>query len=196
MTGPPALQQSSDTGSRHRILIAVFSEQLTAQRAVERLIEKDAPMDSISILGRAGASGDDPLGIYYGGVGERVKAWGAHGAFWGGLWGLLAGAAGLFVVPGLGAILAAGPVVEAIAGALAGATLTSGVMAGAAAVSELAIALHRMGVPKERLAALQRAVEQGRYVVLVRCAPREVERWRQVIGWAKPDELDDFPMLP
>ncbi len=48
------------------------------------------------------SAGDDPLGIYYTGVGDRMKGWGALGAFCGALWGLLAGAAGMFVIPGLG----------------------------------------------------------------------------------------------
>ncbi len=176
--------------------MADYRDQDTAQRAVERLIEREFPMDSLSVLGRAAASGDDPLGVYYAGVGERVKAWGAHGALWGGLWGLLAGAAGTFVVPGVGAVLAAGPVVEAIAAGLAGATLTGGAMAGAAALSQVAVALHRMGVPPERLAALHAAIEQGRYLVLLRLHAGQAERWRRELAWSGADEVEDFPYYP
>ena len=91
----------------------------------------------------------------------RAKTWAAHGAFWGGLWGLLGGAAGVFVVPGFGAVFAAGPIVQVVGTTLAGAALGGGAMAGAAAVSELAVALHQVGVPKGRLAAFHQAIEQG-----------------------------------
>jgi hypothetical protein len=44
-------------------------------------------------------------------------AWGKSGAFWGGLWGMLSGSA-LFVIPGIGPLLAAGPLVAWIVAAL------------------------------------------------------------------------------
>ena len=61
--------------------------------------------------GKAESSGDDVLGIYYKDAGERIKAWATHGAAWGGLWGLLTAAAGLFVIPGLGTLMLLGPIV-------------------------------------------------------------------------------------
>ena len=110
--------QSSTGNGSERLLIALFDQESSAEKAVGTLVERDFPMDMLSVLGKGNASGDDPLGLYYPGVGERMKGWGAMGAFWGGLWGLLAGAAGMFFIPGLGPILAAGPIVEALAGAL------------------------------------------------------------------------------
>ena len=146
-----------------------------------------------TILGKAGASGDDPLGIYHSTLGERVKGWGKMGALWGGLWGLLTGATGMFLIPGLGPVLAAGTIVEALAGALTGATLTGGVMAGAAALSHLAVAMHRMGVPEERLAALHEAVERGEYVVMLRLPPQELEHWQAIASFCGARETLSFP---
>ena len=60
------------------------------------------------------------MGLYN--TGDRMKHWGKLGAFWGGLWGMLFGAA-FFVIPGLGPVLAAGPVVAWIVGALEGAVV-------------------------------------------------------------------------
>ncbi len=91
------------------------------------MIDQNYQMDLISVLGRIHAVGDDPLGIYNLNVGERMKAWGEYGAFWGGLWGMLAGAAGFFIIPGVGPIAAAGYIVEALAG---GAVIGAGSMAG------------------------------------------------------------------
>ena len=61
-------------------------------------------MDLISVLGKLHASGDDTLGIYHMNAGDRMKVWGKQGVFWGGLWGMIAGAAGLFMIPGVGAV--------------------------------------------------------------------------------------------
>ncbi len=179
------------------IVAAVFADEKAAQRMIERLSEREFPLDSVSVLGPARSAGDDLLGIYYDSLGERIRAWGAHGAFWGGLWGLLAGGAGMFVVPGLGAVFAAGPIVEAIAAALAGATLAGGTMAGAAAISQLAVALHRLGVPEARLHALHEAIEQGHYVILLRCGQQEeAEHWRSELAWRGGEDAEVYPFVP
>jgi len=183
-------------GQKRRIIIAVLRDKQRAQQVVEELNEQDFPMDSISMLGRASASGDDLLGISYSSVGERMKSWGKMGAFWGGLWGLLTGAVGMFILPGLGAIVAAGPVVEAIAGAISGAAVAGGVMAGAAALSELAVAIHQVGVPTEKLHRLHEAIKQGYYVVILRCATDETEHWRKLLSRRGDGEVDDFPYFP
>ncbi|HKK13530.1 MAG TPA: hypothetical protein VKA14_02600 [Gammaproteobacteria bacterium] len=176
-----------------QLLIAVFRDQQPAARAVERLIERDFPADQLSLLGKHESSGDDVLGIYYQGVGERMKAWAGHGAFWGGLWGLLASAAGMFVVPGLGAVMAVGPIVEALVGGATGAAVAGSAMAGAAALSQVAVALHRMGVPEERLHHYHEAIDQGHYVVLLRCGSREeTDRRRTELGTWGADEVEVF----
>ncbi len=183
-------------GQKRRIIVSVLRDKHRAQEVVEELIERDFPMDSISMLGRASSSGDDLLGISYNNVGDKMKSWGAMGAFWGGLWGLLSGAAGMFILPGLGAIVAAGPIVEAIAGVISGAAVGGGVMAGAAAISELAVAIHQVGVPEEKLHHLHEAIQQGHYVVILRCAAEETESWRKVLSKRGDEEVEDFLYLP
>lgn len=183
-------------GHKRRLIVAVLRDQQRAQQVVEELIEQDFPMDSLSVLGRASSSGDDLLGISYDSVGEKMKSWGAMGAFWGGLWGLLSGAAGMFLVPGLGPIVAAGPIVEAIAGAISGAALAGGTMAGAAALSEVAVAIHQQGVPEEKLHHLHEAIKQGHYVVILRCSTDEAEHCRSLLTRHGNEEVDEFPYLP
>lgn len=110
--------------------------------------------------------------------------------------GLLSGAAGLFVIPGLGAIAAAGPIVQAIAGALSGAALTGGAMAGAAGVSELTVAIHQLGVPQEELEHLHEAIAQGHTAVILRCGIEETETRRRELAACAPQEIADFPFVP
>ena len=175
-----------------RLLVALFDRQPEAEWAVRLLIERGFPMDMLSILGKGQSSGDDPLGLYYSSVGDRMKGWGSMGAFWGGLWGLLAGAAGLFVIPGIGPVLAAGPVVEAIAAAVAGAGLGGGAMAGAAAASQLSVAMHRSGVPEEKLEALHDAIEQGHYLVMLRLDEEEAGKWQTLVAHAGAGMVDMY----
>jgi hypothetical protein len=168
--------------SGERLLVALFDRQQEAERSVRLLVERDYPMDMLSVLGKGESGGDDPLGLYYSSVGDRMKGWGKMGAFWGGLWGLLTGAAGLFVFPGIGPVLAAGPVVEAIAAALAGAGLGGSAMAGAAAASQFTVAMHRSGVPGEKLEMLQNAIEQGHYLLMLRLDEEEAGKWQTLLA--------------
>jgi hypothetical protein len=186
---------ATQTDTTDRLLIGVFSDTGTAQEALDRLNQRGFPLDMVSLLGKGGSSGDDALGIYYPGIGQRMKGWGAMGAFWGGLWGLVSGAAGMFLIPGLGPLLAAGPVVEALVGAAAGAGITGGVMAGAAALSQLGVALHRMGVPEDELHRLHDAVAADKLVLLLRLGQEEVERWRPVIADAGAEGVMDYPYV-
>ena len=57
-----------------------------------------------------------------------MKYWGKMGAFWGGVWGLLVGAA-FFVIPGVGPVLIAGPLVAWVVSALEGAAVVGGLSA-------------------------------------------------------------------
>jgi len=179
---------------RKILVIGTYDSETKATRAVEKLIEKDFPADQISLLHKSGGSGDDILGLTYSDTRERVKVWGEHGAFWGALWGLLAGATGMFIFPGVGALLAAGPIVEALGGAIAGATLTGGAMAGAAALTELASALHRIGIPETELATIHGDIEKGRFIVILHCAPNQSEKYTIQLRWAGADTVVAIPI--
>ena len=179
---------------RLMLVVGIYSNEARAQQLVEKLIREDYPMDQISLLSRADGAGDDMLGVTYHDTGERMKAWGKHGAFWGAIWGLLAGASGMFVLPGLGPLLVAGPIVEALGAAIAGAAVASGTMAGAAAVSHLASALHRIGIPEDELAQIESAIEAGQYVVILHCAPEESEKHARTLAWAGAEPVYQLPV--
>lgn len=181
-----------DSDAARQLLIAEFTATEQAEKALHVLNERDFPLDKVSILGGGNASGDDPLGIYYAGIGERMQGWGSMGALWGGLLGLASGAAGLFIVPGLGAVIAAGPVVEALASAAAGAAIGGGAMAGAAALTQFAVALRRMGIPDEELERLERAVREGRTLLLLHVGTDEAAQWRELLDRHDPAAVHTF----
>jgi hypothetical protein len=165
--------------SANNLIAAVFDDPDSARVLVERLIEEDFPMDQISLLHRAGGEGDDFLGIAYTDERERIKVWGKYGALWGAVGGLLAGATGLLLIPGVGALLVVGPLLDIIAGA----TIGTGVMAGAAVVTRLTIALRRVGMPEDKLEALHQAIMDGKTVLILHCGADDPVMWQQRIKW-------------
>ncbi len=168
-----------------RLVAAVFASNEDATRVVEELIEQDFPMDKLSLLHRAGGSGDDFLGVVYSDEKERLKVWGEQGAFWGALGGLLAGASGLLVIPGIGPILAAGPLIEMLVGAATGA----GLMAGAAAVTHLSTALRRAGIPEDKLDELHQSIMDGKTLLLLHLGDDDPHKWVQKLRWKGADPV-------
>jgi Heat induced stress protein YflT domain len=187
--------------TKESLLVAVYDNETGAQRAVEKLSEKGFAMDMLSVLGRVHPSGDDVLGIYYTSMGSRMEAWAKQGALWGALWGMLTGAAAMFVLPGVGPVLAAGPIVEAVISALGGSVVGAAVgsavggaaMTGAAAATHLASVMHRMGIPKEQLDHLHQAIEEGHHVLLLREASSELPPWKAILDWSGAREILELP---
>jgi hypothetical protein len=169
--------------TRTHYVIGTYASENAAHQAVEAAIEAGCPMDRLSVLGRLVAEGDDVLGLVHPGIGKRVEVWGANGAFWGAVAGLLAGAAGILWLPVVGPVIAVGHIVGAFAGGAAGATVGGAGLAGAAAASQLAVILHRHGLPDSALDALHRRVEAGQFLVIVQAGDAaEAQGYRDALG--------------
>lgn len=189
------MKQSSTINTEHRLLLAFFENEPAAERALQTMIQSEVSMDHLSILGRASASGDDPLGVYYRNPGDRMVGWGKMGALWGGLLGMVSGAMGMFIIPGLAPLIAAGPIAEALIGAAGGAGLGGTAMAGAGAISQLGVAVHRMGVPKEQIEQFQERLKQGEYLLMLIVDNAELEAMRERLSQHRPALLSDFPYV-
>lgn len=187
------MSKEGKTESDRKVVLAFFPDETRAESGLNKLNEQDFPLDRISLLGRSSSSGDDPLGVYYANAGERMKGWGKMGALWGGLWGLLTGAAGMFLVPGVGPILAAGPVVQALVGAAGGAAVTGGVLAGAGAASQLTVAVHSMGVPEDRLEESRDRLGRGEHLLMLVTGSEESGRWQNLLSISGADPVWAFP---
>ena len=85
-------------------IVAVYPTHTAAEAAVHELRQSGFDLRKLSIIGRDYHTEEHVLGYYN--VGDRMKAWGKTGAFWGALWGLLFGSA-YFWIPGLGPLLVA-----------------------------------------------------------------------------------------
>ncbi len=115
--------------AQENAVVAIYHTHTDAEAAIQELQKAGYDMTKLSIVGKDYHTEEHVTGYYT--TGDRMRYWGKLGAFWGGIWGLLFGAA-FFAIPGLGPILAAGPVVAWIVGALEGAVVIGGLDALAA----------------------------------------------------------------
>lgn len=61
-------------------VVSVFSSHAAADEAVKELSQNGFDMTRLSIVGKGYHSEEHPVGFYT--VGDRIKSWGATGAFW------------------------------------------------------------------------------------------------------------------
>jgi hypothetical protein len=152
-------------------VVAVYDTHLQAEEAVKALQKSGINMKQLSILGRDYHTEEQVVGYYN--AGDRMKYWGKMGAFWGGIWGAFFGA-GFFWIPGIGQILAAGPLVAAIVGALEGATALGSLEA-------IGAGLYSIGIPKDSVLQYQTALKANKFVVVAHGTPAEVARAKGIM---------------
>jgi hypothetical protein len=102
-----------------------------------------------------------------------MKYWGAQGAFWGGVWGMLFGTA-FFAIPGVGPVLMAGPLVAWIIAALEGAVVVGG-------LSALGAGLYSIGIPKDSVVKYEAALKTDKFLLLAHGTASEVSKARDIM---------------
>lgn len=159
-------------------VVGVVKTHTDAEEVVKELQRAGFNMKKLSVIGKGYHSEEHPLGFYT--TGDRVKSWGGIGAFWGGLWGLLFGAA-FFWIPGLGPLAVAGPFLHAIVTGLEGAVLVGGVGAVGAALMSL-------GLPRESTIRYETQLKADNYLVIAHGTQEEVERARGILRHSALEE--------
>lgn len=152
-------------------VIAFFDQHTQAEHAVKELQQAGFDMKSLSIIGKDYHTDEHVVGYYN--TSDRMQYWGKNGAFWGGMWGLLFGSA-LFVIPGIGPVVAAGPVIAWIAAALEGAVVVGG-------LSALGAGLYSIGIPKNSILQYETSLKAGKFMLLVHGTPEEMTRASAII---------------
>ena len=153
----------------------VFDTHAAAEEAIRTLGQSGFDMKKLSLVGKGYHSEEKPMGFYT--TGDRIKAWGSTGAFWGGIWGLLLAPA-VFVLPGLGVVGMAGPIVATLVGALEGAVVVGG-------LSALGAALTQVGVPKDQVIKYEAALKVDKYLLVVHGTAADQETAGKVLAQAK-----------
>jgi hypothetical protein len=156
--------------SRHKAVFGIYASANIAENAVDQLLAAGFSSSDISVLlpdqdsTRAFAHEKATKAP------EGVTAGTVAGGVVGGALGVLAGI-GALAIPGIGPLLAAGPIVAALAGVGAGGTL-GGIVG----------ALVGMGIPEYEAKRFEGAVKNGGTLLSVHCdTPQEISRAKQTL---------------
>ncbi len=152
--------------------VYVFNTHLEAEVAIRSLSQAGFDVKHLSLVGKGYHTEEHPVGFYT--SGDRIKSWGGTGAFWGGLWGMLFAPA-VFLLPGVGLVAMAGPVVAILVSALEGAVVVGG-------VSALGAALTEIGASKDEMIKYETAVKADKFVLMVHGNAEEVANARSVLA--------------
>ena len=142
-------------------VVAIYDSHTQAEEAVKELQKSGFDMKKLSIVGRDYHTEEQVVGYYN--TGDRMKHWGKLGAFSGGLWGMLFGAA-FFAIPGLGPVLVAGPLVAWIVGA----------------------GLYSIGIPKDSVVKYEAALKSDKFLVLAHGTTDEVAKAKDILQTTRP----------
>jgi uncharacterized membrane protein len=160
-------------------VVAIYPTHTEADQAVKELQRSGIDMHTLSIVGKGYHTDEHAVGYYN--AGDRMKYWGKVGAFWGGFWGLLFGSA-FFMIPGLGPILAAGPIVGWILAGLEGAVEVG-------ALGALGAGLYSIGIPKDSIVKYEAALKTDQFVLIAHGTAAEVAKAKDIIETTHPAQL-------
>jgi len=165
-----------------RNLVALYNDLAVADKVVQDLKNNGFAREDLSIAaqdpsGRHGypVTTDDVSGSEGAGFGAVV----------GGLTGLVVGL-GALAVPGIGPVLAAGPLATALGG-LTGAAIGAGA---GAITGGLTAALVHMGLPEEAADSYAEGVRRGNALVTVRAADDTVDRATAIMRQYGPVDIE------
>lgn len=142
-------------------IVGVFGSEHEASQAIDELKRRGFRSDDISIIAR---NRDEANTLQVNSdtkAPEGLATGAATGGVLGGVTGLLVGI-GALAIPGIGPIIAAGPIAAALAGAAVGAG-TGGLVGG----------LIGLGIPEEEAESYDRYVGEGRILVMVDAEPEQ-----------------------
>lgn len=155
----------SDTAQSHtqpaafdQAVVATYLTHDAAETAVRRLSEGGVPVNLVSIIGRHFETHEDVQGFYR--PEDAALAGAGQGAWFGGFFGLMAGALSFFIFPMVGALMVLGPLSGMIAGAIGG-----------AGVGALINGLIAAGVPQDQALKYQERLQAGEFLVVVHGTP-------------------------
>lgn len=166
--------------SKNTSIVAIYTSHTDAESAVKELQRSGFDIKKLSIVGRDYHTDEHVVGYYN--TGDRMKAWGKIGAFWGSLWGLLFGSA-FFFIPGIGPLVVAGPLVSWIIGALEGAVVGGG-------LSALGAGLFSLGIPKDSILKYETALKSDKFLLIAHGSNDETTRAKEFLHKTAPETME------
>ena len=161
------------------IVVGLYNQLEDAQDAVSELVSAGFPREDISMVA---ADTEGKFQTYVGGsdaeAGEGIAAGAGAGAVVGGIGGLLVGI-GALAIPGIGPVLAAGPLASALIGAGVGAA-TGGLLG----------ALVDAGIPEEEANVYAEGVRRGGTLIKVTTSADRVDEANRILDRFNPIDID------
>jgi hypothetical protein len=151
--------------------ITILNTHIEAENAVKELQRSGFDLKKLSIVGKDYHTEENVVGYYN--AGDRMQYWGKWGGFWGGIWGMLFGSA-FFLIPGIGPIIMAGPIVAVIVAGLEGAVVVGG-------LSALGAGLYSLGIPRDSVLRYETAIKSDKFVLVVHGSAEELAQARSIL---------------
>lgn len=150
-------QQTSQKSTGEKSVIGVFSSKQEAEKAIQSLRQQGFKGEEINIISKEKRNGE-----YYD---DDIADGALTGGTLGGIGGLILGA-GALAIPGIGPVIAAGPIAAALSGAVAGG-ITGGLI--------------DWGIPAEASSRYEQHVAQGNILAVIRTQEAKVQQAAQIL---------------
>lgn len=168
--------------SKNSTVVAVYQTHTNAEAAIKELQHAGFDMKRLSIVGKDYHTEEDVVGYYN--AGDRMKYWGKLGAFWGGIWSLLFGSA-FFLIPGLGPLVVAGPLVQVVVAVLEGAVVVGG-------MSALGAGLYSIGIPQDSILQYESALKADEFLLVAHGSDQEVARAKEILQTTASTHIGEY----
>lgn len=161
-------------------VVAIYPHMDQAEEAVQELAKAGFPIEQVSIIAQDLGTEKKVHGFVT--SCDVAKSSARTGAWVGGIFGLLVGAAFLWV-PGVGPLIVAGSLASALVGGVEGA------VAGAAVTGVLGW-LAALGISKQHILKYEESLKAGKYLVIAHGSADDVSKARTLLDGTKPAAVD------
>jgi hypothetical protein len=162
-------------------VVAVYKKMEDAEEAIQKLSDAKFPVTQVTIVAKNLHSEKQVHG--YVTACDVSKSAATTGAWVGGIFGILIGAAFLWL-PGVGPVIVGGSLASMLLGGAEGA------LAGAAASGIFGL-LVGWGISKQHIIKYEELVKAGAYLVIAHGTPEDVARAKSILAPTKPSELNE-----
>jgi hypothetical protein len=166
--------------AKNNSIVAIYPSHTAAEAAIKELQQGGFDMKKLSIVGSDIHKDEHVVGYYN--AGDRMKYWGKLGAFWGWTSGLLFDSA-FFLIPGIGPLIVAGPLVGGLVGALEGAVAVGG-------LSAIGAGLYSLGIPKDSILKYETALKTDKFVLIAHGSIDEINRAKEILHRIDSEALE------
>src|SRR5262249_33106207 len=160
--------------------VAGYTNIDDVEQAVQKLAEGGFPVTQVSILARDFSTEKKVHGFVT--PCDVAKSAASTGAWVGGLFGLLVGAAFLWL-PGVGPLVVAGSLSAAVLGGVQGAVT-------GAAVAGVLGWLSGLGIDKQHILKYEEIVKAGKFLLVAHGTPEDTAKARKILEATSPAELN------